>query len=305
MSGEKPRPAPLFIPPLKICLSGGGIKCIAHIGALEVLQEHALLGSVTEYIGISAGALCAFALAIGCSLGELRTMIEQLDFGQIRHLEPETLLQFPDSYGLDTGENVRRLVAAMLRAKGLSPTLTFSELAAASRGPALRVFATDLHTCGAREFSVAVTPDAEIREALMASMCIPLYFQPVRDTETGHLLVDGGVICHSPLKFLTPAECVVALSITFSDDHKPVEEIDGFMPYLRQLYYALDYHYNQELVGAWEDRTMRLDCGGFSTLDFEMPVEQKVALIQKGREGAEAFLWRGRKCPSRRRFSWG
>lgn len=281
----------MFIPPLRISLSGGGIKGLAHIGALEVLEERGLLRSVKEYIGISAGALCAFALCVGSSLSELRMVVELLEFGNLRSLEPETVIEFPETYGMDTGENLMRLVSAILRAKHLPVDVTFRGLHAANhRLPALRMYATDLNTCKAVELGLNTTPDMEVRLALKASMAIPVYFHPVRDPANGHVLVDGGVVCHSPLKFLSSEEIETTLSITFSDEHKPKEDIHDLTSFMKQLYFALDFQYNQELTMQHMGRVVLLRCGQFNTLNFEMSQEEKVALLAAGREGMIQFL---------------
>ena len=47
------------IPPLRIVLSGGGIRAVAHSGALKALEEKGMLVAVKEYIGLSAGGLIA------------------------------------------------------------------------------------------------------------------------------------------------------------------------------------------------------------------------------------------------------
>jgi predicted acylesterase/phospholipase RssA len=267
------------------------MKGLAHIGALEVLHEKGLLGAVKEYIGISAGALCAFALCIGCSLTELRMVVELLEFGNLRDVEPESVLEFPETFGVDTGENLMRLVTAILRAKHLPPEITFAELRLQRpTAPCLRMYATDLNTCRSAELSAAATPNMEVRLGLKASMAIPCYFQPVLDPVTGHLLVDGGVVCHSPLKFLTADEIDTTLSITFCDEHKPKERIETLAAFFKQLYYALDFQYNAELTGSNMERVIFLRCSQFNSLDFEMSHEDKVALLAAGREGAERFL---------------
>lgn len=280
----------MFIPPYRITLSGGGIKGLAHIGALEVLAERGYLRAVKEYIGISAGALCAFALCVGTTLSELRMLVSMLDFGVIRDLEPEAILSFPDSFGLDTGANVEKLLRAILRAKGLSPTLTFGELAAAKKGPALRVFATDLNTCEICEFSAAITPAVSVCLALRASICIPIYFQPVRHPDTGHYLVDGGLVNHSPFKFLTSGEKEAALSITFSDNHKPKEDISGLSDYLVQLYYSLQYYANRELAYRKDHQMIFIEVGHINSLHFEMDQDARLEILEAGRQSAAEFL---------------
>ena len=129
----------MFIPPYRITLSGGGLKGIAHVGALEVLQERGLLKALREYVGISAGALVAFSLCLGSTLSELRMIISLLDFGLIRDLDPETMLNFPETFGLDTGANLEKFLKTILRARRISPTITFAELESLRLGPSLSV----------------------------------------------------------------------------------------------------------------------------------------------------------------------
>jgi NTE family protein len=281
----------MIIPPYRVTLSGGGVRGLAHIGALEVLEERGVLRTVKEYLGISAGALIAFCLCVGTTLSELRMMSTLLDFGKIRDLEPESMLSFLETFGLDTGANLEKLARAILRAKGLSPTLTFAELAAARPTlPRLRIFATDLNTCTIAELSATTSPSMELTAALRASTCIPIYFQPVAHPVTGHLLVDGGVVSHSPFMFLTPEEADTTLSVTFSDEHKPTGEIGDLKDFLVQLYYAFDFYFNQGLTGKREHQVLFIRTGRLNSLDFELSQDERIALMNIGRASAAEFL---------------
>ena len=291
----------MFIPPLRIALSGGGIKGIAHIGALEVLQERGYLRHVREYLGISSGAFCAFCLAIGCTLSELRMVVTMLDFGLMRHVEPETIFQFPETFGLDDGANLDRLIVAILKSKKLSPDLTFGDMGSFAIG--LRIYATDLNTCLIQEFSAAATPGVSVRAGLRASMCIPFYFTPVRDL-SGHTFVDGGVISHLPFAMLTEKERQTTLCLAFSGDHKPkVEPIKDLAGFVSQLYYSLQFHAIKSLSDSWGSHVAILPCGKFLATNFEASMEEKVELIDLGRKGMEEFLEKVKGTSPPRRFS--
>ena len=287
-----------IIPPRRIALSGGGMKGIAHVGALEVLEERGLLKGIREYIGTSAGALMAFCVAIGYSVAELRTLCLGFDFTLMQTLEPETMLDMPSTFGFDSGENLDRLLRALLKARGLSPNLTFGEL---DTGPALRIFASDIETCQPKEFSAAKTPGAELRLAVAASMAIPFYFTPVRDPETGNRLVDGGLIAHFPFHHLTDAERLETIGFAFSHEHKVAgNQVQTIMTYILQLYYSVYHHQNERLYEGWRHRILFINCGGFPSLQFDSTAAQKEALINTGRDGAEEFLGRKGPRPARR-----
>ena len=53
-----------MIPPRHIVLSGGGVKVISLVGALQHLEEKGHLRSVKEYCGVSAGAFLAFMMSL-------------------------------------------------------------------------------------------------------------------------------------------------------------------------------------------------------------------------------------------------
>jgi NTE family protein len=294
----------MLIPPYRITLSGGGLKGVAHVGALEVLSEHGLLNSLKEYVGISAGALVAFCLCIGTSLSALRMIVSLLDFGLVRDLDPETMMNFPETFGLDTGANLEKLLKTILKASKLPLTLTFQELAEAKKGPSLRIITMNLNTCMPQEFSAGCTPSAEVVMAVKASMSIPIYFSPVRDPTTQHFLSDGGIYFASPFKFLSDEERRHTLSIAFDDKHKPSKMINGLSGFLMQLYYSLDYHTGQELRKQWRENILYIDCGLTNLLQFEASQEDRIALMEAGRQSAEDFLKHPGPKPSRR-FSTG
>ena len=288
------------IPPYRISLSGGGIKGFAHVGVLEALDAQGLLKNVKEYIGISAGALCALCLSIGCSLPELRQIVLLLDFGLIRDVDPETAFNFTETFGIDTGANVKKLLSVILRGKKLNPQCTFAELEARKLGPSLRVIATNINTCRGQEFSAKVSPNSHVAFAVQASMSIPIYFTPMRDLNSGHLFLDGGVICSSPFNYLSDEEKRYTLSIVFGDAHKPSETITSLYGFIAQLYYSSDYERSVGLKESWPANTLSVPCDGITAIDFEANMEEKEAIIAAGYKAAVRFLSTPGRPPVRR-----
>jgi len=280
----------MIIPPYRISLSGGGIKGFAHVGALEVLAERGLLHAVKEYIGISAGALCALGLGIGCSLSELRMVISMLDWSLIRDIDPDTLFNFQETFGIDTGANLRRLLAAILNAKHLDPRLTFKQLHELKRGPTLRVIATNVNTCKAEEFSYKVTPNVEVLFAIQASMTVPIYFTPMKHAATGALYVDGGLGCPSPFKYLDEEEKGSTLSIVFVSNLKKDGGKISFQEYLQHIYYSTFRQEQASLSEKWRGSTIKIDCGKINAINFEADQAIRHSILQAGRRGAEDFL---------------
>ena len=291
-----------MFPPKRIALSGGGMKGISHVGALEVLKERGLLRRVQEYIGTSAGALIAFALCIGYTLPEIHTLCIALDFTLTQNIEPDNLFRCMETYGFDDGINAEKLLVVLLKAKGLPPTLTFEELAATlPDAPRLRVYAVKLQAYAIQEFSLAQTPRVEVKWAVRASMTIPIYFTPMKDAD--ELYVDGGLIAHFPFRHLTDEERTETLGIAFQRGNAH-SNIAGLGQYLLKLYYSVYHHQNEELYNSWGHRIIQIDCGEFPSLYFGADPDEKSALIECGSAAAREYLakqkWLIGRAPVRR-----
>lgn len=276
------------IKPTRLCLSGGGVRVISYIGALQVLEEEEdLLKNITEFLGVSAGALVALLLCLGYSLTELNTIMRDLDFSEIRAIDPEKLLGYDEHYGIDDGEGLRELIKGLLKRKGLLPGVTFIDL---PKDKKLRIWATDLNDLKPREFSAKTTPNVTIQHALRASMALPFYFTPVRDPITGHLLTDGGVIANYPIIHLTPFEAQFTIGLTF-DDHKNNHiDISNILGYFNQMMSCFWIHKNMAIYTRYSNNTIIIPCSTFPSWDFEITYEEKEYLYKTGQVAAKEYL---------------
>jgi NTE family protein len=281
-----------MIPPLRVALSGGAILGVAHIGALEVLQERGKLKCVKEYLGISAGAIVAFCLCIGYTLSELRALITVFNFTKIQNLEPEIMFSFVESYGFDDGANIDKLFTVLLRAKGLSPEITFREFSEKfPNHPSLRIFATEVSTRSLKEFSLKKTPDIRLKFAIRASVSIPIIFTPVEDL-SGSYFVDGGIISNFPFHLLTDEERERAIGITFyryTIQEGPVK-INNIFEYIQRVCSSAYYHQEERLYKKWSPQIIAIKTAQNFSLNFEATSEEKEALMEAGRASAEEFL---------------
>jgi len=293
-----------MIPPRKIALSGGGMKGLAHVGALEVLEERGLLRCVKEYIGTSAGAIIGFCIAIGYTLSELRTLCAVFDFSLAQNLDPAIILQFSEQFGIDDGENLERFLNVLLKAKGLPTSLTFQELAQLRpSAPKLRVYAANIETCMPHEFSSDRTPRAELRMAVRASMCIPFLFTPVKDGATGALLVDGGIIAHFPFYHLSDSERADTIGIAFQKDDAQFDMSSmNLSEFSIRVFLSLYKHQNEALYKDWGHQIINVSCK-FSGLNFDADTEIKLGIMEAGRKAALEFCSRRTKTSITRRYS--
>lgn len=282
--------------PRRIYLCGGGVNAIAHIGVLEELATREQLKLIEEWIGISAGALLAMCLVAGYTLQECREFMVGFDFNELS--DPDSAPGWVVNGGFDTGNRLQRLVCALLNQKGYGPETTFEELYRGS-GLKLRVYATDLNTATLVEYSPTLTPTYPLKYAVRASMSIPYYFQPVTCPQTGHLLVDGGVITNFPLSWMSEADRATTLAICFWNKVEPRETME-LMDLIMQPISILTTARQPIDCAPYMHQTIIVKLESCNPIHFGLNLDNKNALVEMGRKGVEAYFARMRPV---RRYS--
>lgn len=281
-----------MIPPRHLVLSGGGIKVISIVGALRVLEEKGLMKHVRMVSGVSAGAWLAFMISAGITMKVLEKLVLDLEFGVIRNLSPDAFIGFPETFGLDDGSNLRKFLESVMKiAVKMEPSATFSSLASKKIG--FKCWATDLNTRTMREFSIKKTPSVRIVDALHASMAIPLYFTPVVDPITGHLLSDGGIQGALAIHKLSKEDCEDCLAIAFSRD-KPFPE-DGEVPtdlmgFVGSIFASLIHSRNETVTNMWKHKIVRIPVDEFPSWNFEASRDDRLYLSKRGSDAMEKWL---------------
>lgn len=283
----------MFVRSLYLC--GGGTNAVALGGALEHLEQGGILRCIKEWMGISAGALGAMCLAAGYTVAEMKRFFLEFDYQAIT--DPDVATGWLMNMGYDTGNRVQRLLNAILKEKGHAETITFEQLAAKT-GYSLRVWATNMNRGVLEEFSDKKTPTYCVSHAVRASMTLPYYFQPFKCPVSGTTYLDGGVITNYPLHYLTEEERLETLGILITYVPAPIPSLE-FQDFLtRPMYLFTQSRANQDYE-MFKDQTIRIQMDSRSPVNFEMPMEQKLALIELGLKAARTFL-KGYRKPVRR-----
>ncbi len=184
-----------------LVLSGGGMKAMAHIGALHALDECGI--APAEIIATSGGALVGALAAGGLGYEQmvaLVTGIRAADF--VEPARAEVLLK-----GLGAGSVLRpRRLRDLL--ERILPEEDFGRL----RLP-LRITATDLDSGELVVFGVTGRSDCGVADAVYASMALPPYFPPLH--LGGRRFADGGLRATLPLDLAATsgADLVVAVDV--------------------------------------------------------------------------------------------
>jgi NTE family protein len=254
-----------------LVFEGGGVKGIAYIGAMKVLEEKGILTNIKRVGGTSAGAINAVLLGLNFSLTETEQILRQLDFnkvlddswGVIRDID-----RLVHKFGWYKGDFFRDWIAELIKQKTGNSDATFYDVAQmkqASRFRDLYFVGTNLSTGFAEVFSYEHTPRWCVADAVRISMSIPLFFA-AKYSPRGDCYVDGGVLDNYPIKLFDRERYVDTHSTEpdYYKEHNAQLEAEGkkISPYV----------FNQETLG------FRLDTAKEIAVfrDQAEPAEEKI-----------------------------
>ena len=185
-----------------LIFGGGGVYGFLYLGLLKFLDEQNLLKSVQHVLGVSVGSMIALYLALGYSYLEIyKSVMYDIDLARILEINADNIFNILDQLGINNGAYVEETIKNVIAAKGLSPYLTFRDLASSNLGPQLQIgYTRSFHN----DFFIAdaqTTPDMPIWLAVRASIAIPIILTPVLDFSSQDILCDGGLVNNTPIKW--------------------------------------------------------------------------------------------------------
>ena len=185
-----------------LVFEGGGVKGIAYIGAMQVLNNRGILPEIRRVGGTSAGAINALLFALGYTIPEQKEILQDTNFnkfmddswGVIRDIR-----RLARDFGWYKGDFFDTWVGELIYRRLGSRRATVRDLQNGNH-PDLYVIGTNLSTGFAEVFSAERHPDMELATAVRISMSIPLFFAAVRHGARQDVYVDGGVQLNYPIK---------------------------------------------------------------------------------------------------------
>jgi len=191
-----------------LVFKGGGVKGVAYIGAVTVLEEEGVLEGVRRLCGTSSGAVVAAHIALGGKAVQLRSLMSRELLGGLLDGSAWPVRDFTRlirDFGWFRGKRLSIWLKRHLDDLSGIHNLTFGKLGLLAReNPSrykdLAVIATNVtHQCPFI-FNSTNTPDALVAEALRASISIPFLFSATR-LKSGELCVDGGLTWNYPINY--------------------------------------------------------------------------------------------------------
>jgi len=258
-----------------LVLSGGGIKGIAHLGALKALEEKHILQNIKVFAGTSIGAFICCLLIIGYSPVNLFDFFKMFDFNvmlikkfKIRHLM--------NSFGFDSGKKLECLINTMFLDKGfINPT--FRDLFYVS-GKTLFIVATCISDRKPVYFSHLTHPNMPVILALKMALSIPVYFAPV--LYEGKYYVDGGCMNNYPIE-LFKYKTSETIGIYLFDKFRKTK-INNIFDMLIGTYQSISNGISKLSISNYKKNTIKIPVYDVCTLEINITQEDKEKLYELG-----------------------
>ena len=190
-----------------LVLGSGGARGLAHIGAIEALEERGY--TISSIAGCSMGSIIAGMYAAG-QLKEAKEWFLQVDKQLILRMMDINLL---------SGNSLVKGQKIIQELEKIVPDRPMEQL-----NIPCTIVASDMIST-----EEVVFRSGSLFEAVRASISIPLFFQPVQIGEK--LLIDGGILNPLPLHIVarTEGDILVAMDISGKDampvntDYEPID----------------------------------------------------------------------------------
>ena len=258
-----------------IVFSGGSFNGISYIGCLRALEELNILADITTFVGSSSGAIVATLSCIGYTSDELYQLIKSIDFDKAKDINEDTILNFGNTYGLDSGNKIKDILELCIYKKVLKSKITFLELYTLT-AKHLIITGTCLNKQNSATFDYKNTPDMHVCDALRISISIPFIFNKCE--YNGHTYVDGGLVNNYPITLVENTNNTIGFCIKGLRDF---EKIDSLQKYATSLIYSVITKLEDLQTVEYRDKTVYINCPKILNM-FDISLQDKIDLYKLG-----------------------
>lgn len=264
---------------LGICLSGGGVKGAAHIGALKAFEEK---GIKFDYIsGTSSGSIVAALYAIGYKPEEIYELFKKY-CKKIKYVDLKNIIKAILGLivkreiiidGLNSSDKIEKIVNEACIKRGIK---NINQIKSNLIIPAVDLYNGKIYLFSSKanretySNDIIYINDIEIGKAVQASCTYPVVFSPYNYKNTK--LIDGGIRENIPWKVTKIAGADKVISIVFEKDINIDKKNTNIINVISRSIDLLSYELSTyELAGAdylLKIKTKNIDLLDTSKIDY-------------------------------------
>lgn len=265
-----------------LVLSGGGIKGICHLGAIQQLVQLGMidLKKIVAIAGSSIGAIIGMFLVLGYDIEQIKDLIFKLDVSKL--FTPDVIL-FAEELGMDDGSTIMNYLEKVLTITTGISLITFKDLRKHT-GIDYTVVGTCIDTKQAVYFNHINTPDIQVSKAIRISYSLPILFTPV--TIDGKKYVDGACVDNFPMDLFKDKMSKTIGILLCNDNNTKSDCAEEYLMALFNLmmhvYFSKDKDHKNNTIFVHMKKSV-------ASINFKVTEDAKQSLFQDGIDAVNNF----------------
>ena len=262
-----------------LVLSGGSFRGYCYLGVLKYLNENHpdFYENLENIVGVSIGSIFGSLVCLGYKGEDLIKIFCEVDEEKFRNITSESILNFFDTFGLDDGEKLIKLIGILFKGKGFDINTTFKQLFDTTKVN-LTIVGCCLNKTKEVHFNHETYPEMQVLKAIRISTSIPFFYEPVNFEE--NLYVDGGIVNNFPIEIFDENldETLAILLIGQDYDDENIIDIQG---YFNSLVRNAVFKHVKNKIEKYEKHIVKIECNQ-CPYDLTICKENKLSLIDIG-----------------------
>jgi NTE family protein len=262
-----------------LVISGGAVKGLFLLGAIQALIDAKLALNITTYVGTSVGSIIGYLLCIGYTPIEI--IVYVCTHHLIEKLQSFNLVSVVNNEGGAISYHHINETLEKLTVEKIGKFVTLGELKA-KYGRKLYCVTYNISTDKTEYLSWENHPDMPCLVALRLSSNIPLIFDKYKYMNSYY--VDGGISDNFPVKF---AESVgrKVIGLVLNEPSVPYTNQTGLIEYifkLLQIPISQSIRYKCSLADLSKSDLFYIDGNTRKMFDFDVKQEEKIQMFSEG-----------------------
>ena len=277
-----------------LVFEGGGIKGVAYVGSLKVLNKLDKMKYVKKTIGTSVGSIFALLVSMKCTDDQIdkhfwNLLNEMTKFNDNVFTEAENIIS---KMGLHSNENMYTAVNSVIKDICGTDNTTFEQLYELTKTE-LTVVATCLSTRKIEYFNHLTYPNMEVAKSIQISTSVPLFYTVTKWNNM--IWADGGIVENFPIEYYDIDGAFNEHTLGFMFEYEAEKHKLYNVNNLLELFGGIENTFLdnniRQSIGKSKDRfIIDIDSGDVSSLDFNISQEKIDYLMNQGTKSTMDFF---------------
>lgn len=265
--------------PEELAFSGGGVKGISFIGVIWEMEKGDYLTNLKRVAGTSIGAFVASVVALKIPVSEVIDTMFEFDLNRVK--QEYSILNIGKNMSALNGHTLYELITTLLNIVN-AENITLKE-AFQRTHIELIITVTNLNQESVEYINYKTHPNIKLRKALMMAMALPGVFPRILHNDQEYC--DGAMIDNFPTSILS--KNAWGVKTAKSGTTLPNGPLTNFQ-YISKLF-TIRYE-NSKHNTIHINNILKVIIDDVSTTEFELNDDDKLKLIQRGRQSFLKFI---------------